>query len=118
VDWGPFSPDLQPEGGWVVTFRDIPEAITQGEDIEEARTAAADALEEAMAGRIVHRLGVPEPSEAQSGEVRRLLDPLHPSKLNRAEAILRDPSKVLCISVESSCASSAVSEQGYLATSL
>jgi antitoxin HicB len=32
------------EGGFVVTFRDIPEAITQGDSIDEARDMAADAL--------------------------------------------------------------------------
>lgn len=36
------------EGGYVVTFRDIPEAITQGEDIEDALARAQDALETAM----------------------------------------------------------------------
>ena len=37
-----FEPD--PGGGFTVTFRDVPEAITQGDTIEEARAAAADAL--------------------------------------------------------------------------
>ena len=37
----------QAEGGYVVTFPDIPEAITQGEDVEDALRHAADALESA-----------------------------------------------------------------------
>jgi antitoxin HicB len=51
-------------GGYVVTFRDVPEAITQGEDLDDALEQAADALDEAMAGRM--RLGdeVPIPSRA------------------------------------------------------
>jgi predicted RNase H-like HicB family nuclease len=51
-----FTPDAQ-EGGFVVTFVDLPEAITQGETIEEAWQEATDCLEEAMANRIV--TGVP-----------------------------------------------------------
>lgn len=35
-------------GGFVVTFRDIPEAITQGETVEEALQMAREALETAM----------------------------------------------------------------------
>ena len=37
-----------PEGGFVVTFRDIPEAITQGEDLDDALRHAQEALETAM----------------------------------------------------------------------
>lgn len=33
-----------PEGGYVVTFRDIPEAITQGDTEAEAQEMAKDAL--------------------------------------------------------------------------
>jgi predicted RNase H-like HicB family nuclease len=39
-------------GGYVVTCRELPEAITLGETVEEALTEAADCLEEAIAGRI------------------------------------------------------------------
>jgi antitoxin HicB len=41
------TPD-QDDGGYVVTFRDVPEAITQGEDVEEALRNAADALTVAL----------------------------------------------------------------------
>lgn len=36
------------EGGYVVTFPDVPEAITQGEDRDEALRRAVDALETAL----------------------------------------------------------------------
>ncbi|MFZ6773016.1 type II toxin-antitoxin system HicB family antitoxin [Undibacterium sp. SXout7W] len=36
------------DGGYVVTFRDIPEAITQGETLEEASEMAAEVLLSAM----------------------------------------------------------------------
>ena len=37
-----------PEGGYVVTFPSVPEAITQGENLKDARKAAKDALETAL----------------------------------------------------------------------
>ena len=50
------------DGGFVVTFRDLPEAITQGETMAEALIEAADALEEAIAGRSRRGDPIPEPS--------------------------------------------------------
>lgn len=62
------APD-ETDGGYVVTFRDVPEAITQGEDIKDALAQATDALEEAMAGRL--RLGdeIPHPSQPLDDEM-------------------------------------------------
>jgi antitoxin HicB len=54
------APD--PSGGFVVTFRDWPEAITQGETLEEALLEAADCLEEAVAARIDDRGEIPAPT--------------------------------------------------------
>ena len=51
-------------GGYVVTFKDVPEAITQGEDLDDALEQAADALDEAMAGRMRLRDEIPMPSKA------------------------------------------------------
>ena len=115
------------DGGFVVTFQDVPEAITQGDDLTGALANASDALEEAIAGRIRRGDPIPEPSEAGAGqfilpvpaltaakaalylalqeagltkselaarlhcdekEVRRLLDPTHPSKLPRIQEAL------------------------------
>jgi antitoxin HicB len=115
------------DGGFVVTFADIPEAITQGEDHRDALAQAADALEEAIAGRLRRRDEIPFPSQPAQGqavvpvpaltaakaalhlalqrcglpqselaarlgcdekEVRRLLDPRHPSKLPRIQNAL------------------------------
>lgn len=120
------TPD-EDDGGFVVTFRDLPEAITQGDSVEEALAQARDCLEEAFANRIAMDLPIPGPAEAAQGEhsvalctqmagkaslymamreenltkvelarrldcdekaVRRLLDPLHPSKLPRIENAL------------------------------
>lgn len=57
-----------PEGGYVVTFRDIPEAITQGDTLEEARTMAADALLTAMDFYFEDLRPVPAPSDPKRGE--------------------------------------------------
>lgn len=56
------------DGGFTVTFRDLPEAITQGENIEDALNEAADCLEEAIANRVIRRLPIPTPSEANENE--------------------------------------------------
>ncbi|HZF13204.1 MAG TPA: type II toxin-antitoxin system HicB family antitoxin [Thermoanaerobaculia bacterium] len=124
------------EGGFVVTFPDLPEAITQGEDTAGALEEAADALEEAIAGRIRRGDPIPRPSitadsqlrvpvpaltaakaalylalretgiskselAARLGcdekEVRRLLDPRHPSKLPRIEKALSSLGKSLAV---------------------
>lgn len=60
------------EGGFVVTFRDIPEAITQGDDESEASAMARDVLREAMGVYFDERRAVPSPSKQQKGE--RLVD--------------------------------------------
>lgn len=56
------------EGGFVVTFRDIPEAITQGDDEREAQEMARDALITAMDFYFEDRRTVPAPSPALEGE--------------------------------------------------
>ena len=56
------------DGGYVVTFRDLPEAITQGDSIEVALQEAADCIEEAIAARIDDNLDIPEPSDMLGNE--------------------------------------------------
>jgi len=53
----------QKEGGYLVQFPDLPEAITQGENIEDALNEAMDCLEEAIAHRIAKKLDIPAPSQ-------------------------------------------------------
>ncbi len=60
------TPDA--DGGFVVTFSDWPEAITQGETRDQALEEAADCLEEAVAARIDDRAEIPLPSSPQAGE--------------------------------------------------
>ena len=61
------TPDKD-DGGYIVTCRDLPEAITQGESIQDALTEAADCLEEAIAARINDRRDIPEPSALERNE--------------------------------------------------
>lgn len=131
------------DGGLVVSFPDLPEAITQADAEAEALAEAADALEEAVAGRIRRGDDIPAPSVARPGqrvvpvpaqtavkaalylalreaglskvelaarlgcdekEVRRLLDPRHPSKLPRLQVALSALGKRLAFRLESEAA--------------
>ncbi|WP_068634920.1 type II toxin-antitoxin system HicB family antitoxin [Thauera butanivorans] len=57
-----------PEGGFVVTFRDIPEAITQGDTEAEAMEMAEDALLSSIEFYLEERRQVPAPSVAKAGD--------------------------------------------------
>lgn len=56
------------DGGFVVSCRDLPEAITQGETVADCLREAADCLEEAIAARLDDRREIPLPSPAAAGE--------------------------------------------------
>jgi antitoxin HicB len=58
----------QDEGGFVVRFPDIPEAITQGEDRADALFHAQDALETALEFYFEEPRLVPKPSRIKAGE--------------------------------------------------
>ena len=61
------TPDTK-EGGFVVTFVDIPEAITQGDTQAQALSAAKDALESALDFYFEDKRAVPPPSKAKRGQ--------------------------------------------------
>jgi antitoxin HicB len=65
-----FPVTLTPDdsGGFVVTFPDIPEAITQGETKEEALQMAQVALETALEFYFEDKRMVPTPSKARRGQ--------------------------------------------------
>ena len=56
------------EGGFVVTFPDIPEAITQGDNFGDAMIHAADALESALDFYFEEGRRVPMPSRPRRGQ--------------------------------------------------
>ncbi len=49
---------------YLVRFPDLPEALTDGRNLEEALKEAVDCLGEALAGRIVRGDNIPEPSDS------------------------------------------------------
>jgi len=61
---------LRPDstGELIVSFRDLPECLTSGTNEAQALAEAADALEEAIAGRIDDAERIPVPSARRSGE--------------------------------------------------
>lgn len=61
----------EPDGGFIVTFPDVPEAITQGNDLADAKASASDALGLALRGYLVH--GKPLPV-ASTRKARGLTD--------------------------------------------
>jgi antitoxin HicB len=56
------------EGGYVVTCRDLPELVTQGESIDDALEQAADAMDEVFANYLTEGLDLPPPSKARRRE--------------------------------------------------
>ena len=55
-------------GRWVVSFPDLPEALTDGVSYPEALHEASDCLSEALASRIVDHEEIPPPSPVTSGQ--------------------------------------------------
>lgn len=58
------------EAGYTVSFRDIPEALTSGATLEDARDMAVDALATAMDFYFEDKRPVPLPSRPRRGEER------------------------------------------------
>ena len=58
------------EGGFVVTFPDVPEAITQGEDLADAIAMAKDALETALSFYLDEGKDLPKPSRPKGKHAR------------------------------------------------
>jgi antitoxin HicB len=77
----------QPEGGFTVTFPDVPEAITQGDSTEEAAAMAEDALVSALSFYTDHAEPLPRPSSARGRRVA-YVPPLVAAKLALHDAML------------------------------
>lgn len=65
----------EPDGGYLVTFPDVPEAITQGDDMADARISAADALGVALRGRLADGEPLPEPQAEGKDLIAIPVDP-------------------------------------------
>jgi antitoxin HicB len=56
------------EGGCVVTCRDLPQLVTQGETVEDALEEAADAMDEVFATYLLAGIDFPPPSKPRRRE--------------------------------------------------
>ena len=61
------------EGGFIVACRDLPQLVTQGDDLAHALSEAADAMDEVFAAYMQGGLDFPAPSKMRRGE--RLVSP-------------------------------------------
>jgi antitoxin HicB len=56
------------EGGYVVTCRDLPQLVTQGETVQDALEQASDAMDEVFATYLIEGIDFPAPSKARRRE--------------------------------------------------
>jgi antitoxin HicB len=78
----------QPEGGYVVTFPDIPEAVTQGDDEDAALERAAQALETALSFYVDERRPLPLARKPKRGQRTVRPSALECAKLGVYQAML------------------------------
>jgi antitoxin HicB len=71
------------EGGFIVTFPDFGDGVTQGDDREEALAQAEDLLETMVANYLAEGWDLPEPSPAR-GRPLVLLAPLVAARPDRS----------------------------------
>src|SRR5580692_8260530 len=83
----PYTMEPQPEGGFTVTFPDVPEAITEGDTAGEARARAEDALVTALSFYTDDAKPLPTPSAAR-GRPIAMVPPLVAAKLALHDAML------------------------------
>ena len=69
------------DGGLVVTFPDVPEAITGGANQSEALAMAEDALATALAGYVHQKRDIPAPSDPAAGQELIPVSPVVAAKL-------------------------------------
>lgn len=78
---------LPEEGGYLVTFRDIPWALTNGETLDESMEMAADVLHCALSSEIDDQADLPRPSAPLPGEHLVALPVVTQAKLALYEAM-------------------------------
>jgi antitoxin HicB len=83
----PYDAEPQPEGGWTVTFPDVPEAITQGDTPEDVEAMAEDALVTALSFYTGDSKPLPRPSPAHNRPLA-IVPPLVAAKLALHDAML------------------------------
>jgi antitoxin HicB len=76
-----YTLERQENGWWLVRFPRVPEALTEGETEEEARTNAIDCVITALEGYMKAGRPIPRPSAPSSGRDRAVLPSLVTAKL-------------------------------------
>jgi antitoxin HicB len=77
----------QDDGSYLVAFPDIPEALTDGETVNEAMSEASDCLIAALGGYINENRNIPKPSLAEPGQKVIVLPPLVSAKVALYQAM-------------------------------
>ena len=85
----PISLTPDDNGTLLVTFPDVPEAITVGDDEEDAKVQALDALEAAFEIYFAQKRSIPMPSKAKRGQPVVTLPALVTAKVLLADEMLR-----------------------------
>ncbi len=83
------TPDSEEGEGYVVTFPDVPEAITGARTKEESLVLAEDALAVALGAYVENREDIPVPSTAVDGQVLVALPSIVAAKLALYTALRR-----------------------------
>lgn len=78
------------DDGFVVTFPDVPEAITGGEDRDDALAMAEDALATALAGYVHEKRDIPAPRDAADDHELVSVPPVVAAKLALYSAMRAD----------------------------
>jgi antitoxin HicB len=83
-----FAAVIEPgdEAGFVVSFPDVPEAITQGDDLDDAREMAEEALGLVLLSYVARGLSLPKPRTLRRGMVPVGVSPYVAAKLAVLEA--------------------------------
>lgn len=77
----------QKDGSILVSFPEVPEAVTDGDTKAEALTLAADCLVAALGGYVNERRDIPKPSKPEKGQPTVILSPLVSAKLALYQAM-------------------------------
>ena len=81
------TPDVEEGYGFVVTFPDVPPAITGGDTWDESLFLADDAIIAALGIYIRRGRDIPAPSRLQDGQVLITVPPLQSAKLDLYSAM-------------------------------
>jgi antitoxin HicB len=77
------------DGGFVVTFPDLPFGVTEGDDEDEAAARAVDLLESVLIALMDDKADIPVPSRAKRGQKTVTLPALSAAKVALYQAMRR-----------------------------